>query len=183
MKDPHIPVKLKTRNAVAKSIALEGTLAIRELPRLAGALASDEGVLSVALRFGEHPVALGRVTGVIRGALWLVCQRSLEPFQWPLEATFDWLLVGDEAHEEQLLADADPVLLDEENLLLWERLEDEVLLSLPLMPIAPDDATGSLPKTQKPGSKTKAPAISDNVQLDDTRPNPFAALKGQFPRH
>ncbi len=179
MKDPHIPVKLKARNAVAKRVALVGSVPIAELPRLVEALASAEGELQIRLQFAEHHTALGRVTGTITGNLWLTCQRSMEPFLWPLSAQFDWALVGDEEHEEKLLADTDPVMLEDENLLLRQSLEDEVLLTLPLMAIAPEGSS----KRQKPGSKTKAPAISDNIQLDDTRPNPFALLKGQFPKH
>lgn len=179
MKDPHIPVKLKARNAIAKGIALEGSVLLSELPRLAEALASSEGTLKVSLHFGEHPAALGRVHGDISGELWLTCQRSLEPFQWPLAVHFDWALVGDEEHEEALLADADPVLLDEENLLLHQSIEDEVLLCLPLMPIAPEKLPGQLTKAK---SETKASSIVHNAELDDTRPNPFALLKGQFPK-
>lgn len=178
MKEPTVPVKLKAHQAVARAVLIEGALPLAHLPRLAAALAQAEGSLQVSLQFGEHRAALGQVRGTLKGLLWLTCQRSLESFQWPLEATVDWALVGDEAHEEALLADADPVLLDDENLLLHQSIEDEVLLCLPLMPLAPE---GSL-ATKKAKGKTKPLSISDNAGLDDTRPNPFAALKGQFPR-
>jgi len=95
----------------------------------------------------------------------------------------------DQAQYEQALSaqNVTPVMLEDEQLKLHEAIEDEVLLALPLIPLAPDTTMPAVPgapaaqsKSKKPQGKTKAPRISDNSGLDDSRPNPFLALKGQL---
>lgn len=183
-----LPARFKAAEAVARRQKLDGVLPIALLERLTEALSDKADALMVSIEFRTHPRSTGRATGRITGLLPLTCQRSLQVFQWQLDVSFDWIMVRDEAEEERLLADADPVMLEDEDLLLHAAIEDEVLLALPLMPIAPDAelplvaesgiAAGA--KSKKPQGKTKAPKISDNFQLDDSRPNPFLALKGQF---
>lgn len=182
-----LPARFKAAEAVARRQQLDGVLAIATLPRLAEALSGPADLLRVTAAFGPHPRSVGRAKGRITGLLPLTCQRSLQVFDWPLDVAFDWIMVRDEAEEERLLADADPVMLEDEQLKLHEAVEDEVLLALPLIPLAPDapmpavpEAASAAPKSKKPRGKTKAPAISDNQRLDDSRPNPFLVLKGQL---
>lgn len=182
-----LPQRFKASEAVARRQQLDGVLPVAQLARLSEALSGAADLLTVSLQFQPHPRSVGRAKGSIRGLLPLTCQRSLQVFMWPLDITFDWVMVRDEAEEERLLADADPVMLEDEQLLLHEAIEDEVLLALPLIPLAPEasmpvvgEGAAPVAKGKKPGSKTNAPKISDNLQLDDSRPNPFLALKGQF---
>ena len=195
MKDPaptekradKLPARFKAAEAVARRQLLSGVLPVAMLPRLAEALSGPAELLTVTAQFQTHPRSVGRAKGQITGVLPLTCQRSLQVFDWPLDISFDWIMVRDEAEEERLLADADPVMLEDEQLLLHEAIEDEVLLALPLIPLSPDapmptvpEAAAGAPKSKKPQGKTKAPRISDNSGLDDSRPNPFLALKGQL---
>ncbi|MES2683226.1 MAG: YceD family protein [Pseudomonadota bacterium] len=195
MKDPassekradKLPARFKAAEAVARRQQLSGVLPIAMLPRLVEALSAPAELLTVSAQFATHPRSVGRASGRISGLLPLTCQRSLQVFAWPLDISFDWIMVRDEAEEERLLADADPVMLEDEQLKLHEAIEDEVLLALPLIPLAPDapmptvpEAASSDQKVKKSQGKTKVPAISDNYQLDDSRPNPFLALKGQL---
>lgn len=176
-----IPQQLKAADAVARQLSLSGTLPVAELPRLSAALAARTGALTVTLAFEPHALSRGRVRGNLAGELMLTCQRSLEPFAWSLATSFDWLLVRDEAEEERLLQEADPVLLEGDMLKLRDAIEDEALLALPLVPLSPvSEAASSPSKSKKPGGKTKPGAMGDNIQLDDSRPNPFAALKGKL---
>jgi len=176
-----IPQQLKAADAVARQLSLNGTLPVADLPRLAAALSARTGALSVTLAFEPHALSRGRVRGTLAGELMLTCQRSLEPFAWTLDTTFDWVLVRDEAEEERLLQDGDPVLLEGDLFKLRDAIEDEALLALPLVPLSPVSEAASLPsEARKRGSKTKPGSMGDNVQLDDSRPNPFAALKGKL---
>lgn len=181
---PTVPKHFRASEAVAREQQFEGQLPVSLLPRLSEALSAPAEALTVRLQFSAHPKITGRVRGRIEGRLPLTCQRSLAVFSWPLAIDFDWLLVRDEAEEGRVLHEADPVMLEEDGeLQLRDAIEDEVLLALPLMPIAPGATLpgGSLGAADTPpGGKTKASKISHNVELDDSRPNPFAALKGQF---
>ena len=183
-----LPARFKAAEAVARRQTLRGSLPVAQLPRLTEALSGKAGALQVELAFDTYPRSVGRVHGRIQGLLPLTCQRTLEVFSWPLDTPFEWVMVRSEEEEERLLADADPLMLDEEQLKLHEAIEDEVLLALPLVPLAPDSSAATQPIAANQGkaagksriSKTKPGVVSHNVELDDSRPNPFAALKGQF---
>lgn len=169
--------------AVAGRQALAGTRPVAELPRLVSALAGPEGQLSAQLQFAPSVVSRGVVTGAVQGTLLLTCQRCLKTFPWALQAAFGWQLVLSEAEEERVMeADqGDPVLLQDGWLLLPEALEDEALLALPLAPVCAEPACQG--RFAPPPSPVDAEAseISHNAGLDDSKPNPFAALKGRFP--
>lgn len=188
MKDRQIPVKLKAHEAVANRQKLEAMLPVTALPRLSAAIAGPAEALKVIVQFDPHPKTVGRVSGSIHGQLPLICQRSLEVFLWPLETRFEWVMVRDEDEEDRLLADVDPVMLEEEQLLLRDAIEDEVLLALPIAPLAPkalllataEASVEAKTKSKKPQDETKPSVISHNAGLDDSRPNPFVALKGKF---
>lgn len=186
-----LPARFKAAEAVARRQTLRGSLPVSQLPRLTEALSGKADALQVEISFDTYPRSVGRVHGRIRGLLPLTCQRTLEVFNWPLDTPFEWVMVRSEEEEERLLADADPLMLDEEQLKLHEAIEDEVLLALPLVPLAPDStppgpaAVANPPKSggKSKISKTKPGVVSHNVELDDSRPNPFAALKGQFDKN
>lgn len=187
-----LPARFKAAEAVARRQTLRGSLPVSQLSRLGEALSGSAGALQVELSFDRYPRAVGRVHGRIRGLLPLTCQRTLEVFFWPLDAAFEWVMVRSEAEEERLLADADPLILEDDQLKLHEAIEDEVLLALPLVPLSPDSrppSSADAPATaadegkalgKSRAGKTKPGRVSHNVELDDSRPNPFAALKGKF---
>ncbi len=183
-----LPARFKAAEAVARRQVLDGVLPVATLERLSTALAGPAGSLTISMNFAPYPRSVGCAQGRITGLLPLTCQRTLEAFDWALDVTFDWVMVRDEAEEERLLADADPVMLEEEQLLLHQAIEDEVLLALPLMPLAPGSTALTVPATaaasgKKGAGKTKAPVVSHNNELDDSRPNPFAALKGRLSKN
>jgi uncharacterized protein len=175
MRDAGIPLRLDVADAVARELRLQGSLPLAELPRLAAAVVEAKGSLRADLRFSADAQALGRLQGELSGELRLLCQRCLQPMSWTLKTHFDLCLVGSEAEEERLLESCEPVLAEDGQLALWEALEDEALLALPIAPRCanPDCAA-------RPG-ETSGQEVGDNVRPGDTRPNPFLALKGKFP--
>ncbi|MBI3171455.1 MAG: DUF177 domain-containing protein, partial [Hydrocarboniphaga effusa] len=75
----------------------------------------------------------GWLRGKISGVLALTCQRGLHPFDWVCEVPLSLRLVFSEVEEEQLLKDCEPYLVRDDQLPLREVVEDEVLLSLPIV--------------------------------------------------
>ncbi|WP_158608537.1 YceD family protein [Stagnimonas aquatica] len=175
MRDAGIPLKLDVAEAVARELALQASLPLAELPRLAAALVDADGQLRVALRFVADVQALGRLQGELGGEFRLLCQRCLRPMSWTLDARFDLCLVGSEAEEERLLESCEPVLAEGGQLVLRETLEDEALLALPIAPRCANTDCAARP------GETSRPEVGDNDRPGDTRPNPFLALKGKFP--
>jgi uncharacterized protein len=170
-----IPARLVVAEAVARSLRLAGELPLAQLPRLRSALAASEGALRVQARFSADPESLGRLQGELAGELQLTCQRCLRPTAWALDGHFDLSLVGSEAEEARLLESREPVLVAEGQLPLWDVLEDEALLALPLAPVCAESGCVGA------AGETSARQMGDNDRPGDSRPNPFLALKGKFP--
>jgi uncharacterized protein len=99
-------------------------------------------------------------------AVWLQCQRCLQPMRQPLAVQRDFRFVRSEAEAEAEDAESDEdVLALTRSLNLLELVEDELLLTLPLVPrheVCP------LP----------LPQLSDEPDeaAEPERPNPFAKL-------
>lgn len=101
-------------------------------------------------------------------SVWLECQRCLQPFQQPLAVQRRLRFVRDEAQAEALDAESeDDVLALPRWLDLRELIEDELLLSLPLIP-RHEQCPQPLPQ-----------AGADLVPHEaEERPHPFAVLQG-----
>jgi uncharacterized protein len=142
----------------------EGSLPISAFARFAEALERSAGDVSYALEFGRD--ALGVDFLDIRASCtpWLTCQRTLEPYQQPLEVAQRLGLIRREADEAGLPEGYEPLLLPEDRQLqLRELIEDELILALPLVPARPD---AELPEQYV--------EIAESVE--EPKPNPFAAL-------
>jgi uncharacterized protein len=142
----------------------DGSLPIAAFARFADALERSEGDVTFALEFGRD--ALGVDFLDIRASCipWLTCQRTLEPYQHPLDVAQRLGLIKREADEAGLPEGYEPLLLpDDRQLQLRELIEDELILALPLVPASPDAA---LPEQYV---EVPEPEV-------EPRPNPFAAL-------
>jgi uncharacterized protein len=118
---------------------LSGVYPISELPRLLDLLASDEGTVQYRL---VGSIALGRPTLQlsIEAELRLVCQRCLEPYTEALRVASTMPVARDERElarweSEDPLIDA---LVADPRLDVRTLVEDEILLSLPIMPRHPE---------------------------------------------
>lgn len=142
----------------------EGSLPIAAFVRFADALERNEGDVTFALEFGRD--ALGVDFLDIRASCtpWLTCQRTLEPFQHPLDVVQRLGLIKREADEAGLPEGYEPLLLsDDRQLQLRELIEDELILALPLVPAKAD--------AELPEQYAQAAVLDD-----EPKPNPFAAL-------
>jgi len=146
--------------------SFEGRLPIAALSRFAEALERDTGDLEYALEFGRD--ALGVEFLEIRAVCspWLVCQRTLEPFQQALKVEQRLGLIRRESDEAGLPEGYEALLLPEDRQLhLRELIEDELILALPLVPVRED--------VELPAEFTAEGELEAETER---KPNPFAAL-------
>lgn len=116
----------------------EGTVPLARLPRLAEALADTQGECRYLLEFGRDALGLAYLDLRLDAGLPLTCQRSLQRFVHPVQVGQRLGLVRDERQEAGLPEDYEPVLLDEDGSLRpLDRVEDELILALPLVPVMP----------------------------------------------
>lgn len=168
-----IPREVVASVAVAQGYRFVGEFGISLAPRLrevTGAQALPEP-LQVDLLADAYR-GQGRLRGTVRGNWQLECQRCNRPFLTPVDLKLDLALVHSEEAEKALLSEADPYLVQDDQLPLYELIEEELLLALPVFPRckACEDAVEAAAHAQPPQSPQQKPE----------RENPFAALKQQL---
>lgn len=129
-----LPLHAKVSTALGREARYEGVVPVARLPRLAAALAAPTGEVEAELTLGRDANRAPRLKGHLRGRLPLVCQRCLQPFDWPLDVAIDLRLVFNEDEETRVLKDAEPFLVEDDRLPIHALVEDEALLALPFAP-------------------------------------------------
>lgn len=123
----------------ARGSVFEGTLPVSVFPRFSELLAAVEGDIDARLAFATAGVGRVRVDGRVEGAVQLVCQRCLEHYSQPIGSRVGVLLVTDEALIPHLPAEFEHEVVSE-RIRPLDVLEDELMMSLPLVPVHPDPA-------------------------------------------
>jgi uncharacterized protein len=142
--------------------ALEGTLDVGGMPRLADRVATDRTQTPIHWRMEGSLDARSRpqLTVHVEGSLWLVCQRCMQPFPWALEHTTTVLLARDEDELERLDVEEAEVVLATPRMSAQELVEDELVLTVPFSPRHPEG---------------ECPAAADSLLKTEVN-RPFAAL-------
>ena len=158
--------------ALAKAqLHLEGETPLAELDRLAEDCVGDvTGQVSWSVQGALAPDQHGKEAVWLhleaRAAVPLTCQRCLHPVPVDVLVEQDFRFVADEA---TALAEDDEsqedVLVLEEGLDLLALIEDELLMSLPLVPMHPTCLSEQVPTSKE-----------EQAILSEAKPNPFAVL-------
>lgn len=141
---------------------LVGHCAANALSRLQDRLLENAAQIAYQLAFSQTPDKRQWLTIQLQATLSLRCERTLQPFDWPLDAQNRVLLVPavllDEI-AETLPSELDVISLPEAGLSVIDLIEEELLLDLPLVPQSEQSLEYTAPE-EKPAPKE----------------NPFAAL-------
>lgn len=136
---------IDSREFARTARCVEGQVEVRALPRLAGTLADDAGVLDWSLRGELAEDQLGQqqawLTVCVTGEVHLLCQRCLTSLSFPLAISNRLLLVATEAEADAgMLDEDDEAVLNGPDLMVaqtgqsvLELVEEEILLALPLI--------------------------------------------------
>lgn len=165
--------------AVRSGLGFEGEAFAPDLPRLADALRSGGGEADwparYRLRFGRDDDGRAVVLGGAELTVRPVCQRCLDPVAIQLDVPIALALVPDRAPDRvQALAlpdHLDPVETEDGQVRPLDLVEDELLLSLPQVPMHPQGGCAMLsqPSAEPDGN----PATDQGEAAPD---NPFAVL-------
>jgi uncharacterized protein len=160
------PVRLADQGRV-----FDGSIANAAMKRLNESSESAQGEALVHLEFGRDSGHRRMLRGWARTEVELTCQRCLEQYKQPLSAEFQLAIVTDEEQAERLPEDYDPLLYSGRPMRTAAIVEDELILSLPIVAMhARDDAAckGAREDTAEPNASTAE---------EGAKPNPFAALE------
>lgn len=136
----HLPTAIDPIQLAEKGARLTGTLPLKAMTRLTSSCLEDTGTVHVDLTFGR--VEGGDVlemSGTVRAAVRVACQRCLEPMGLELKSDTRLLLLRPGEREHLLTQEADALAVDHP-LSLSELAEDELLLVLPMIPMHPPGA-------------------------------------------
>jgi uncharacterized protein len=151
---------------------IAGELALADLPRLLPALADSRGSLHYRITGGRDEQGRPCADMQLSGRPLLECQRCGGTFEFALERAAPFRFVGSEEELDGLPLEEDEVdvIAGDRQLDLARWVEDEAILSLPLVP---RHAEGD------PDCRPAVPlAESDDDTMSGARPSPFAALAG-----
>jgi uncharacterized protein len=158
-----LPEQLDAWRMVATQRIFEGVLPLSDMPRLRSAIADTEGSARVSVEFGQDALRIPFIELRIDAKLPLECQRSLQKFAYPVKIVQRLGLIRDEEGENALPEGYEALLIGDDGLLRpAELVEDELILAVPVVPVAP--GTEAVERDWIPSEE------------DTRRASPFAAL-------
>ncbi|MBA3731583.1 MAG: DUF177 domain-containing protein [Gammaproteobacteria bacterium] len=173
-------MRINPRRLAEQQARLRDTLPLARLKRLGRLLMTSDGLTAssgtvyVSLSFGHNAGGLTVVAGEIRTRLEMECQRCLRPYMQSIDRRFELVLARGEVEAERLLSEYEVLELGDTDIFSQDLIEDELLLSMPLIPAHADAA---LCEKVKPARQTAHANVVNAA--GDTPParNPFSVLK------
>lgn len=148
---------------------LKGLIPLNSMSRLADLLADKSGQVAIDLFFSRNG-RLALIEGNIETTLQLICQNCLQAVALPVNNSIQLGVVASLDEADRLPEQVEPLLLEEENVLLADIVEDELLLIIPQYPRHSFDC---LQPSSKP-INTNTDSASDSKTSNPG--NPFSIL-------
>jgi uncharacterized protein len=128
---------------VDKNSCFEGSWPLARFDRLRQVISSDEGDVSISVRFGIRS-GIRCLDGSVSAQLELECQRCLQPLTKQIQSEFHLGLVTSDEEAAGLPTEFEPfeVVAGEQSLI--DVLEDELLLSLPIVAMHDQDCINDM---------------------------------------
>jgi uncharacterized protein len=139
-----------------RQAVLSDEIELRQLGRLTDLLNSADGSVKASLRFRQRRNGWIGLALEYEASVELLCQRCLEPVTQQIADKVDIALIESESMEALVPEGFEPVVLNDARLLPAQLIEDELIISIPLVPKhARVDDCGSLARllTEGEGSQ------------------------------
>lgn len=147
---------------------LSGCLALSDLPRTQQIVLADSGAsVDVSLALEEDAQRRVILTGRVRTALMLACQRCLQPVEQTMDVNVAGIVVASDEAAAAVPREWEPILAESEMLDVHALVDDELLLALP-MTVQCDRPECRVAYDTEQNAPETGPARD--------KPNPFAAL-------
>lgn len=143
---------------------IQASVKLDELPRLCMLLTGKQGEVEAEFIFGIGKQGARTIDLHLVTTLWLECQRCLEPMPYEVDVHSHLALLRPGRRADAIDEPYEPLLIEDNRLVLRELIEDELMLALPLITMhARDDCRVKIEVDEPPTVE---------------RENPFAVLKG-----
>ena len=166
MSNAPLPKKIDPRKLADRGVRIEGEAEISSFPNLVTMLTDSQSTISVDLQFDLDELRIRTIKGNAAGTVNMTCQRCLEPVDILVEANFNLAIAPTEEHAKKLPKYYDPMIVGEEDLELFAMVEEELILSLPIVPYHDDCSVQT----------SFGDEASSDKETDFDKPNPFSVL-------
>lgn len=139
MRTDRLPIRFNPFHLAEKDMRLEGSIALKSMDRLKQTSVTPlEPDAQVMLRFSTEMSGIVLLTGKIRARLSMTCQRCLHDMvldiDWPIELA----LIHSDAEAVEVQDGFETYEVIEDTIFTRDLIEDELLLSLPIVPMHED---------------------------------------------
>lgn len=166
-KENLLPGKVDPFRFADNRVHVQGKLLVKEMSRLCASLNNDAGEVMANVQFGVDEQGMRYMRGAYSVHLMLQCQRCMEPFEYDISGDFSSGIVHTEEEADLLPKGYDPLILKEGELVIQDVIEDELIISLPLVPMhAVKDCKRKLPF-----------AIDSEQTAESSKENPFKVIE------
>ncbi|MCF6300299.1 MAG: YceD family protein [Proteobacteria bacterium] len=131
-----LPDSIELFSAIKREWLLSGEIALSELTRIPDDLVKkDNTLLNYQIQFLKSTVVLGFAQILIESKLNLICQRSLETFEFPIKLSQNIGFINKREDESVLDMHVNPAWVGDNKVNPKELLEDEILMVIPEFPV------------------------------------------------
>jgi len=165
-----LPKYVDPRKLADREIQITGVIAIVEMAELAPMLVNTDVEVFADLKFARDELRIRTISGSVKATVQVECQRCLEPVDVDLVANLNLAISYSEEKAQTLPKYYDPLIVEDDDLELLPLIEQELILSLPIVSYHADC---SIQTSFGDGNPV---AVSETE-----KPNPFsvlASLKG-----
>ena len=149
---------------------MSGKIKLDTLKRLLPLLESTTGTIDVELEFGIDEGGISHLHGKLETTLTLKCQRCLQAMDYPLQNEFRLALVHSDGEAERLPEQYEPQIVETTPMHMLDMIEDEILLSIPHIPMHDEALCSVRPVHDKAELVEQQEGVS-------VKTNPFAVLE------
>lgn len=136
MSTDRFPERIDPKKIFARQGSIVSDVPLRRFARLEESLSNTDGDVAVSLQFGHDANGRRRISGALRTRVQLQCQRCLEDLVLDLDVPMDVLVLASDAAARALPRELEAVVVEgDEELDLLTLVEDELILSLPIVPM------------------------------------------------
>lgn len=165
-----IPITIDPWRSAEQGLGYEGSVQLSKLTGLVDYLSDQDGGVDVSLTFGVDEERIRFLKGSAQVTVQMTCQRCLEPVAVPLSAELVLGMVHSDEAAKNLPKRYDPLVVTDNELDVNQAIEEELILTLPLIPVHQD-------------CDVKTEFVDpDDDQSESDKDNPFsilAQLKGK----
>lgn len=166
-----LPKFVDPRKLADREIEISGTVAVKDMTELSTLLVNADVQALADLKFSRDELRIRTILGSVQATVAVQCQRCLEPVDVELVANLNLAISYSEEKAQSLPKYYDPLIVEDDDLELLPLIEQELILSLPIVSYHSDC---SIQTSFGDGNAAEI--------IEAEKPNPFsvlASLKGK----